>query len=132
MTDSVVFQTDSTPPTAYPGSLQTGVAGFTNSDAPLVQYMLYEDSTVWDAWYTWAEGNAYNTDGKTKYSERAIQIKGKWPSLSADTSAEDAYNNASKSFMCMTDATTGAKYGGFCLEAELTDSDNLVHTWRIL
>lgn len=45
----------------------------------------------------------------------------------ADTSAEDANSNATRSFMCITSSDKG----GVCMEALIGASENSVSTWRL-
>jgi len=129
----MTFYTDSTPPTAYSGSLTTAIAGINAGDTPRVSYALYEDATTWSAWVEWAKVNAYvvETDGHimdyNKYTSRALQMVGYWPTMQANTAAADATDNATKSFMCIMSASDG----GVCMEAIIGASTNEVNTWRI-
>ena len=111
MTETVYY-TDSTPPADYTESLTSVMSGENMS----IKYALYDDQATWDAWYDWAQINAYSDTGFTNYSSRAIKIVGKWPTMqvnSNDTEAVDFVDNTTRSFMCIT---ASAK-GGVCMEA---------------
>lgn len=49
----------------------------------------------------------------------------------ANSAADDAMSNATKSFMCITDASSSANMGGYCMEGEIGASENTVKTYYL-
>lgn len=49
----------------------------------------------------------------------------------ANSAADDAMSNATKSFMCITDASSSSNKGGYCMEGEIGASENTVKTYYL-
>ena len=108
-TTTQVFYTDTTPPTAFLGTLKTGIAGFSSAAPDRIKYALYDDATTFAAWLTWAPQNAYDNNAMNNYSTRALQINGYWPTMDLNE----------KSFMCIADSSTTNAKGALCAEADI-------------
>ena len=107
MTETTIFYSDSTSPDAYPGDvMKTGIAGKSTGDYDRVQYALWDDTTVWDAWVVWAMSSGYDSNNFTDFSSRAYRIVGRWETI----------GEGELSFMCIKHATAGA----LCVEAVIT------------
>jgi hypothetical protein len=119
-TPAVVYYTDSTPPVAYTGTYEVGIAGATTAATPYIKYALYKDDTTWNAWSEWAVLNALEFDRTTKYSSIALQIIGYWPTMA----------EGENSFMCIEDMTSSSK-GAVCMEARITGTTYATATYRI-
>ena len=51
----MTFYSDSTPPDAYSGSLQTAIGAIATDGDPRIEFALYEDSSTWSDWKDWAD-----------------------------------------------------------------------------
>ena len=96
-----------TAPTAITGTQPTWAVGLTDGATPatnVIEYILYDDTTLWDLWVAWANynkftGNTNNAD----YSSLVFGMNGKWPTL-----GNDVLNDG----MCVVDAKSGSTSEG--------------------
>ena len=121
----MTFYTDTTPPAAYTGSLETGIGGIASSDDDRIKYALYQDTDTWSAWTDWAEVNGRKYSRVSDFSSTALQIIGYWDSIPSGNSEDDPIVYT-KSFMCLSNTATGT----ICMEAFAVDDTWTAKTYR--
>ena len=81
--------TDSTPPSAFSGSLTTAIAGETGETFDKIAYSVYSDTSTWNSWTDWASNNALDYQNTKDFSSRAIQITAYWPTILPTDDTDD-------------------------------------------
>lgn len=88
----------------------------------LMNYALYDDTTIWDLWTAWAGYNRLTANtNDTDYSSLVIAISGFWPTLKTNDAFEDA--------MCIIDANSGAADGSaLCVVTDKTNTSTKTYS----